>query len=115
MRQFAFIRYALAAIFFSLASAASTASTCFPAKKIAAQLGPMLSADAEIYIPNQVDFFDASLRWSKFAAPSYATYVKVASEEDVQAIVCYSSSWLSPTTAPLPLRRITVSKFGTRC
>ncbi|KAM6510162.1 hypothetical protein FALCPG4_017788 [Fusarium falciforme] len=91
MRQFAFIQYALAVIFFSLASAASTASTCFPAKKIAAQLGPMLSADAEIYIPNQVDFLDVSLRWSKFAAPSYAAYVKVASEEDVQAIVRYAN------------------------
>ncbi|KAJ4214292.1 hypothetical protein NW759_010310 [Fusarium solani] len=91
MRQFAFIQYALAALFFSLASAASTASTCFPAKKIAAQLGPMLSADAEIYIPNQADFVDVSLRWSKFAAPSYAAYVKVASEEDVQAIVRYAN------------------------
>jgi hypothetical protein len=99
MRQFAFIQYALAALFFSLASAASTASTCFPAKKIAAQLGPMLSADAEIYIPNQADFVDVSLRWSKFAAPSYAAYVKVASEEDVQAIVCYSSPWFSPSSA----------------
>ncbi|UPK95421.1 hypothetical protein LCI18_006356 [Fusarium solani-melongenae] len=91
MRQFDFIRYALAAAFFSLASAASTASICFPAKKIAAQLGPMLSADAEIYIPNQPDFFDASMRWSKFAAPSYAAYVKVASEEDVQAVVRYAN------------------------
>lgn len=62
----------------------------------------MLSADAEIYIPNQADFLDLSLRWSKFAAPSYAAYVKVATEEDVQAIVCYSSPEF-PHTPPLCL------------
>ncbi|RSL47304.1 hypothetical protein CEP54_013471 [Fusarium duplospermum] len=91
MRHLSLIQYALVGIFFSLASAASTSSSCFPAKKIAAQLGPMLSADAEIYIPDQQDFSNASLRWSKFAAPSYAAYVKVATEEDVQTIVRYAN------------------------
>ncbi|RSM02372.1 hypothetical protein CEP52_008030 [Fusarium oligoseptatum] len=88
MRQFALIQYTLVAASLSVASAAST---CFPAKKIAAQLGPMLSADAEIYIPDQADFSDVSLRWSMFAAPSYTAYVKVATEEDVQTIVGYAN------------------------
>ncbi|RTE83072.1 hypothetical protein BHE90_002404 [Fusarium euwallaceae] len=88
MRQFALIQYTLVVAFLSVASAAST---CFPAKKIAAQLGPMLSADAEIYILDQADFSDVSLRWSMFAAPSYAAYVKVATEEDVQTIVRYAN------------------------
>jgi hypothetical protein len=54
---------------------------------ITAALGPNLSPNAAIILPDQADWRNASARWQGYAIPTYQAVVEVATEKDIQQTV----------------------------
>lgn len=50
-------------------------------------LGPLLSSNAEIYLPGSEGYANGTIRWSSLDQPDIAVVVKVATEGDVQQTV----------------------------
>jgi len=68
------------------------ALTAIPAAQginITALFGPSLSKGAEIFLPTESDYAEnVTQRWTLHDAPSYLGAIQVATEGDVQNIVC---------------------------
>jgi hypothetical protein len=54
---------------------------------ITAVLGPQLSSNAAIVLPDQVYWANASARWQGYAIPTYQAVVEVSTENDIQQTV----------------------------
>jgi hypothetical protein len=54
---------------------------------ITAVLGPQLSSTAEIVLPGQAYWANASARWQGYAIPTYQAVVEVSTEKDIQQTV----------------------------
>ncbi|KKK15845.1 hypothetical protein AOCH_004102 [Aspergillus ochraceoroseus] len=58
---------------------------------ILTNLGPYLSPDANIYLPDAPQFAAATQRWSPYGTPNFTVVVEVAVEEDVVNTVQYAN------------------------
>ncbi|KAI1320500.1 FAD-binding domain-containing protein [Xylariaceae sp. FL0255] len=56
-----------------------------------AALGPLLSPDASVILPDDPDFAGLVSRWREYEAPRVSVIVKVATEADVQETVKYAA------------------------
>jgi len=56
------------------------------------ELGPLLSANASILVPESPDFTNYSTRWQTYRSPQIDAIVVAATEQDVQHTVCLSTS-----------------------
>ena len=54
---------------------------------VLSELGPRLSPNASIILPDAAEFDAATTRWTEYQAPSFSAVVKVAIEKDVQETV----------------------------
>jgi hypothetical protein len=61
-----------------------------PKFNISAELGGRLSPNAAIFLPTDPGWANATLRWNRFSAPSYAALVEVSTEKDIQETVMLS-------------------------
>ncbi|KAL4975568.1 hypothetical protein BDW66DRAFT_151852 [Aspergillus desertorum] len=59
---------------------------------IRATLAPQLSANAEIYFPDEEIFEVATARWSYYHPPNFTVVVEVANEEDVTKTIKYANA-----------------------
>jgi hypothetical protein len=60
---------------------------------LTAKLGPQLSHNAAIFVPDHVNWANASARWQGYAIPTYQSVVEVASEQDIQRTVSGAMKW----------------------
>ncbi|KAF2471875.1 FAD-binding domain-containing protein [Lindgomyces ingoldianus] len=62
-------------------------------------LGPLLSQEAQIYLPGSEGFSNATTRWSAAARPDFKAIVKVKTEADVQHTIKYANEHNYPFLA----------------
>lgn len=82
-RSFSLLSVAAAVLSASVSFAASTGRP----KCLQSELAAMLSPEAELFVPSDPDYGNASIRWSTFDEPTFRAYVEVATEQDIQETV----------------------------
>jgi hypothetical protein len=68
-------------------TAVVTAESHPNATNINAIFRPVLSSEAQIYLPTGANYDDVATRWSTYKEPSYIATIKPATERDVRMIV----------------------------
>ena len=76
----AFAAWGLRAI---CSQAGMSGGLCPTIPNASADLGPLLSKQAHIYLPGSNEFGEKSTRWQEYNKPDITTVVEVASENDV--------------------------------
>lgn len=66
---------------------------------ITAELGPLLSSGAQIYLPGSDGFIHGADRWQEWAKPTFGAVIKVSTHEDVEQTVRYANVRSKPFLA----------------
>ncbi|KAF2665772.1 FAD-binding domain-containing protein [Microthyrium microscopicum] len=70
-----------------------------PGTDITAFLGPRLSSNAAIILPNQPNWANASARWQGYSIPTYQAVVEVSTEKDIQQTILFANNHSIPFIA----------------
>lgn len=79
--------WALGVLSFSHPFTGPSFSQIAPRTNILAELGPLLSSNASIFLPGSEQFTNATTRWQQYNDPNVTVVVQVATESDVQEAV----------------------------
>lgn len=89
LKSFAAIGFLVHAASPALASSEGfTRLDSFRKRDVAMTLGPKLSANATIILPNDPGWSNVTSRWTQYLAPSFSVVVEPAAEADIVAAVC---------------------------
>ena len=99
----------ISALFAVLLTDRFTNAIAFRREDITTTLRPHLSSEAQIILPNDAGFVQATQRWSLFDPPRFTAVVEVGTEEDVATTV--SLSILIPTNSTQVMANVNVGQI----